>query len=202
MKFTAAFAALAVTIAVDAAATIGKRQSSECYSASLDLSVYERSFVYPLFEQCSNALSTEEAKQNPWVNKDCVAAAIVASLPDFHNALECVENSDSITLPDYSTWPSLDYNVYASIVGDCAWADGGCPVTMQNFVDLIYGSISTESKAVYPDSTTTLTKYYITPVFTWTSVSVDAGIPYTNFNDWLHHSGSVGHCVPGYPSGC
>ena len=64
-------------------------------------------------------------------------------------------------MPPPATVPSLDYNVgeyflewlymliapflqvYAAIVGDCAWAAGGCPITPQNFVDLIYSSVQT-----------------------------------------------------------
>ena len=77
-------------------------------------------------------------------------------MPVFHDGLECSSdpnNSTSIVLPPFSQWPSLDYNVYASIVGDCAWATGGCPITQQNFIDLIYGAISQETRQtpVYPE---------------------------------------------------
>ena len=49
-------------------------------------------------------------------------------------------------LPDYKTWPSLDYNIYAEIVGECAWGKGGCPVTMQNLVDLVWRDKPPRSK--------------------------------------------------------
>ena len=77
-------------------------------------------------------------------------------MPIFHDALECNsdrQNSTSLVLPPYSQWPSLDYNVYADIVGECAWAPGGCPITRQSFIDLIYGAIHQESAntPVYPE---------------------------------------------------
>ena len=75
---------------------------------------------------------------------------ISPQLPTFHDALTCT-NSSSVTLTEYSTWPSLDYNVYASIVGDCAWAEGGCPITQQNFIDLVYSAISDEADPTYPE---------------------------------------------------
>ena len=77
-------------------------------------------------------------------------------MPVFHDGLECSSdpnNSTSIVLPPFSQWPSLDYNVYADIVGECAWAPGGCPITQQNFIDLVYGAISqeTDTTPVYPE---------------------------------------------------
>ncbi|VDB99713.1 unnamed protein product [Peniophora sp. CBMAI 1063] len=198
MKFTTTFAALAAVLAVDAASTIEKRQSSQCYAASKDLAAYERHFVYPLMVSCRDALGDSvEAKENPWVNKDCVAAAAVVGLPTFRDALTCT-SSNSVTLTELSTWPSLDYNVYASIVGDCAWAEGGCPITLQNFIDLVYSAISDEDSPVYPDSAATVTENYIQPVFDWTAKSTAEGIPYTNFNDFLHYSGNLDHgCANG-----
>ena len=51
---------------------------------------------------------------------------------------------DKASVPEQTKLPYLDYGVFAGIVGDCAYAEGGCPITMQNFVDLVYGVISTE----------------------------------------------------------
>ncbi|TBU48843.1 hypothetical protein BD309DRAFT_203843 [Dichomitus squalens] len=205
MKFAVAFAAFSAVAAN--AASLGKRQSSACYGAVKGMVAYERPFVYPLFEECNYALGTEQAKQNPWTNKICVAAAVVASMPVLHDGLECSadpDNSTSIVLPPISQWPSLDYNVYADIVGECAWAPDGCPITQQNFIDLVYGAISQETRNTpsYPDSAETLIKYYLTPVFNWTAFSTDAGIPYLNFNDWLHYSGDIDHCLPDLGQDC
>ncbi|VDB99707.1 unnamed protein product [Peniophora sp. CBMAI 1063] len=196
MKFTTTFVALTDAVAIKAA-TLGKRQSTECAGASKSMAAYDRPFVYPLFEACKDALGDSvEAKENPWVNRNCVAAAVAASIPTFHDGLTCgVNTTSSVELTDISTWPSLDYNVYASIVGDCAWAEGGCPITEQNFIDLIYSAISSAG-GPYPDSTETLVNYYIKPVFDWTGCDLSAGIPYTNFNDWLHYSPTINHCYP------
>ena len=40
--------------------------------------------------------------------------------------------------------------IYASIVGDCAWAEGGCPVTQQNFIDFIYSTLSEIGSGDFP----------------------------------------------------
>ena len=81
MKFTAAITALAAAL-VSEGATLGKRQSStECYGASKSMVAYDRPFVYPLFTACKNELGNSvAAKENPWVNKHCVAAAVAASV--------------------------------------------------------------------------------------------------------------------------
>ena len=78
MKFAVALSALAAVAAN--AATLGTRQSNACYGAAKGMVAYERPFVYPLYQECNYALGTAEAKQNPWTNKVCVAAAVVASV--------------------------------------------------------------------------------------------------------------------------
>ncbi|EJF64942.1 hypothetical protein DICSQDRAFT_159903, partial [Dichomitus squalens LYAD-421 SS1] len=203
MKFAFAFTALAAVAANAATISIDKRTGSECAGARKSLFAYERPFVGNLYEECNWSFGTDQdqTKLNPWNRKICVAAAVVAGLPNFHDGLICNSvgaNSTDIPLPAYSKWPNLDYNVYADIVGECAWASGGCPITQQNFIDLVYSAISQETAdtPVYPDSADTLIKYYLKPIFDWTAFSPDAGIPYTNFNDWLHYSGQVNHCVP------
>lgn len=47
-------------------------------------------------------------------------------------------------------FPSLDYSVYASIVGSCAYETDGCPVTEQNLVDLVYGQIAEANLTTWP----------------------------------------------------
>ena len=83
MKITAVFSTLVMAIAADAA-RLESRQSSTCYAANRNLAAYERRFVYPLVTQCRNELGDSVAsKENPWVSKNCVAAAIAASVCDF-----------------------------------------------------------------------------------------------------------------------
>ncbi|KZV71275.1 hypothetical protein PENSPDRAFT_751834 [Peniophora sp. CONT] len=205
MKFTSTITALAAVIAVEATSRLGKRQfqggGNECAGARSSMVAYDRAFVYPLFQACATQLGHEVAsRENPWVNKDCVAAAVAASVPIFHDGLTCDLNTTvpaDEALSAQSTWPSLDYNVYASIVGDCAWAEGGCPITEQNFIDLVYGAISDTTQGPYPDSAQQLIDDYIQPIFDWTAFDISAGIPYTNFNDWLHYSPETEHCNPG-----
>ncbi|KZV62445.1 hypothetical protein PENSPDRAFT_758677 [Peniophora sp. CONT] len=178
-------------LAVDAA-LLETRQSSECYETDRNLAAYARKFVYPLYTNCRDALGSS---QEPWTRKNCVAAAIATDMEDFAAGLSCNVESGGTVSP-ISTWPNLDYNVYASIVGDCAWSKDGCPITQQNFVDLIYSSISQETSAKYPPSAQTLIDNYIKPMFDWAGFTLEQGIPYTNFNDWLHYSGAVNHGCP------
>jgi hypothetical protein len=77
--------------------------------------------------------------------------------------------------------------VYASIVGDCAWAEGGCPVTQQNFVDLVYSELAATGKSVWPSSTDVLVSNRIAPIFKWANFTAAEGVPYLNFNDYLHY---------------
>ena len=52
----------------------------------------------------------------------------------------------SIPLPSLT----LLTQVYASIVGDCAWEPNGCPITQQNFIDFVYSTLSDIGSADWP----------------------------------------------------
>ncbi|KZV75466.1 hypothetical protein PENSPDRAFT_748368 [Peniophora sp. CONT] len=193
MKFTSTITALAAVLAVEGTSRLDTRQSSECAGAAKTMAAYDRPFVYPLFEACAKQLGTSAPRrENPWLEKMCVAAAVSASLPVFHDGLTCnLNTSEPVELTDASTWPSLDSNVYASIVGS---SDG--KITQQNFIDLVYSTISETTGGPYPDSAETLVDYYIKPIFDWAAFDLSEGIPYTNFNDWLHYSPTITHCDP------
>ncbi|KAI0672489.1 hypothetical protein C8Q78DRAFT_754944 [Trametes maxima] len=195
MKFTTAFAVLAATAAANAAALL-PRQSSECAGGQKTLAGYERPFVGGLARKCVDDFNASD-KTNPWALRNCVAAAVAATPGTLRDVLSCTNPE----IAQENAFPSLDYNVYASIVGDCAWQEGGCPITQQNFLDLLYSSIGTESSPVWPDNVDDVNKYYIGNLLKWTNTGDSA--PYTNFNDYLHYGGnSPGHCYAGLSNGC
>lgn len=97
----------------------------------------------------------------------------------------------------------------AAIVGDCAWADGGCPITSQNYIDLIYGALSDIGSSSYPAyaflsfrfhsalksnlsfagttrSGVEVVSQWWTALTTWTATG--DSVPYINFDDWLHYA--------------
>ena len=53
------------------------------------------------------------------------------------------------TLPQ-TQQPYLDYGVYASIVGDCAYDTKACGITRQNLLDLVYSELSKAGATIYP----------------------------------------------------
>ena len=80
MKLITALAALAAVLTAEAT-TLYKRQNAACEEASFSMSAYDRPFVYPLFSACKDELGDSvAAKENPWVNQHCVAAAVAASV--------------------------------------------------------------------------------------------------------------------------
>ena len=102
------------------------------------------------------------------------------------------------------TFTSLNYTqIYANIVGECAWEPNGCPITFQNYVDFYYGALSAVGSTnwpryvfrfcvtlqrlicVYSDVEQVQTRYW-EPMLEWAATG-DV-LPYTNFNDWLHYS--------------
>ena len=57
---------------------------------------------------------------------------------------------DKADLPEQNKYPYLDYGVYASIVGDCAYDAKACGVTRQNLLDLVYGQLKAVKAQIYP----------------------------------------------------
>ncbi|KAF8910235.1 hypothetical protein CPB85DRAFT_1562181 [Mucidula mucida] len=82
--------------------------------------------------------------------------------------------------------PHLNYDIYASIVGDCAWQDGGCPITFQNYVDFLYSQLTAVGSTDWPSSVDAVKAKWWTPIAVWTATGET--IPYTNFDDWLHYA--------------
>jgi len=121
------------------------------------------------------------SKSSIWHNRSCVSAATCFGVGNLEQSLACQLNT-AVTNPEQA---SLDYTIYAAIVGDCAYASGGCPITQQNFIDFYYGSLTAISSGTYPSSPNTVIAWYQS-IAAWTATGNT--VPYTNFNDWLHYS--------------
>ncbi|KAL1746348.1 hypothetical protein HDZ31DRAFT_72937 [Schizophyllum fasciatum] len=141
-----------------------------------------------LMEACradENAVSGQDGWGNLWSSKACVAVAASGSKigPSTVQGLASCDNQKIGCLWEE---PSLDYNLYAGIVGDCAWAPDGCPITQQNFIDFVYSTLSELGSGDYPSSVDTLIADGWQPLLGFTN-STDT-ISYVNFNLWLHGS--------------
>ncbi|KAL1714733.1 hypothetical protein EV715DRAFT_257097 [Schizophyllum commune] len=186
MKLSLFVPALTAAAALAAPSALRARDNDDdCYVAT-------HGFSYPDKEQYQrnlmDACLADDAAvtgSNLWGNKACVAAAVSFKniWPETVRGLAACKNSDEIALDQQ---PSLDYNIYASIVGDCAWAEGGCPVTQQNFIDFIYSTLSEIGSGDFPSSVDTLLSNGWQPILKWAN-SGDS-LPYGNFNDFLHYS--------------
>ncbi|KIY47428.1 hypothetical protein FISHEDRAFT_74727 [Fistulina hepatica ATCC 64428] len=158
----------------------------ECYNGDHDIT-YEsgRDWIAPLAAACYRWVV--ENNTELWENKLCVAAASVATVNVLRNFCVCnrVYNSADAFIPSQTDLQSLDYNVYANIVGDCAWQTGGCPMTEQNFIDMVYSSITEYGGTNWPSSAQEVIGHW-NDILSWAATGTD--IPYLNFNDWLHYS--------------
>ncbi|KAJ8453624.1 hypothetical protein ONZ51_g13495 [Trametes cubensis] len=187
MKFL--LAPIAFAAAALAVPTLESRQSPTawCVISTRPLSYgYAEQFAYDLAESCINNKAVTDSGAL-WSNKVCLAAA-VASLTyigaDIIAGAASCNNPTGIT--SLESIPSLDYNLYASIVGDCAWAPGGCPITQQNFIDLIYSAVDEAGKGNWPSSADVVLLQGWQPLLGWAKTGDT--LPYTNLNDYLHYS--------------
>ncbi|KAJ4466370.1 hypothetical protein C8R41DRAFT_926121 [Lentinula lateritia] len=124
-----------------------------------------------------------------WGIASCVAAATCQGVTPLVEMVQCTQTEvgSSVTVSDAPEIVSLDYNLYASIVGECAWQEGGCPITQQNYIDFVYGTLSAIATDVYPDVNNVITNWWDF-ITAWTATGET--VPYLNFNDWLHYSNS------------
>ncbi|KAI0765473.1 hypothetical protein C8Q74DRAFT_1220210 [Fomes fomentarius] len=184
------FALVAITLAgavIAAPASLEARQTGYCAANAKALAYgLAEHYVYDLAHACvGNQEVTDSA--NLWSNKICVAAALASNVdkyvvPDTIVGAASCKNPDAIK--NAQSQPNLDYNIYAQIVGDCAWQEGGCPVTQQNFIDFVYSAISDIGTNSYPSSVDVPLQSW-NQELAWTQTGET--IPYTNLNDFLHY---------------
>ncbi|KAF8880133.1 hypothetical protein CPB85DRAFT_437231 [Mucidula mucida] len=127
---------------------------------------------------CLSTLNTT-ASTDLWSVPSCVAGATCSGT--LMTLAQC--QNPAVSKPNA---PHLNYNVYASIVGDCAWQEGGCPITSQNYIDFFYGQLTAIGSTAWPSSAEDVITHYWDPINAWTNTG--ATIPYTNFDDWLHYA--------------
>ncbi|KAI0765450.1 hypothetical protein C8Q74DRAFT_1371246 [Fomes fomentarius] len=186
MKFALIPIALAGA-ALAAPTTLEARQTGYCAANRKALAYgYAEQYLYDLAFACvDNTQVTSSA--NLWADKNCVAAALASNIdkaiiPDTLVGAASCKNPDGIK--SAQSQPSLDYNIYAEIVGDCAWQEGGCPVTQQNFIDFVYSTLTALGKGNWPSSVDVVLESW-NQELAWT-LTGDT-IPYTNLNDFLHY---------------
>ncbi|KAL1715833.1 hypothetical protein EV715DRAFT_275520 [Schizophyllum commune] len=157
-----------------------------CYSATHGFSYPDKEqYQRNLMSACTGDEAAVNGTGNLWGNKACVAVAASYNKiwPETVQGLAACKNMD---IACQNEQPSLDYNIYAGIVGDCAWEPNGCPITQQNYIDFIYGALSDIGSADWPSSVDTLLSTGWQPILDWAKTGDT--IPYTNFNDFLHYA--------------
>ncbi|KAJ7579006.1 hypothetical protein C8J56DRAFT_334602 [Mycena floridula] len=190
MKFIAIALLASMASAAVVPSTLRAREdwSVECLEAEKHVGFYGFGGGFSLACEglASNCLTEVQNTSDIWGLRSCVAAATCSGAGMIHFLANCTSTEIAHNLADT---PSLSYNLYAEIVGDCAWAPGGCPLSFQNFVNFVYGSLSAINSEFWPDSVDQVKTDWWTPITTWTAKP--STIPYLNFNDWLHFSSSL-----------
>ncbi|KAF5373021.1 hypothetical protein D9758_001540 [Tetrapyrgos nigripes] len=141
-----------------------------------------------LVDNCLNTLKSTQSS-DIWDVKHCVSAAFCDGTSNLLELAACQNSAQ-----DNGSAPSLNFaDVYAPIVGDCAWIPvsqgGSCPMTRQNFIDFVYGSFSDIGieDSAYPDVSLVINNWWAS-LTQWTATGET--VPYVNLNDWLHFSHS------------
>ncbi|KAK7457860.1 hypothetical protein VKT23_010204 [Stygiomarasmius scandens] len=160
----------------------------ECVSIfKFDRGTYHGTFDQSCVNLVENCRFTVGAANTTdiWGVKSCVAAATCQGVTPLIEMVQCTPGGEGV--PEASQTESLDYNIYAGIVGDCAWQEGGCPITQQNYIDFVYGTLSEIGTSTWPDVNNVIANWWV-PIKDWTATGET--VPYLNFNDWLRFSNS------------
>ncbi|KZV72306.1 hypothetical protein PENSPDRAFT_751047 [Peniophora sp. CONT] len=195
MKVTASLTALALALSASAAPNAPVERAAD-YDRCLtgrDSANYLRDNYQPWIRQLFSPCVGPTNSANIWSSRTCVAAAIAmgpAVLTDFatcdkHDTLEETQQ------------PNLDYGVYASIVGDCAYDKTACKITPQNLLDLVYSELSKAGATIWPADASEILADVIGPVMEWSVQSYTGSVGYTRFDKWLHVSGYPGTIIDG-----
>ncbi|KAJ7789024.1 hypothetical protein B0H14DRAFT_3503488 [Mycena olivaceomarginata] len=113
---------------------------------------------------------------NLWGIKSCVAAATCYGVGDLITSVEC-QTGFTVT---NAAQASLDYTtIYAGIVGSCAFASGGCPITQQNYIDFYYGELTAVNSNNFPRSKPRSPSGAVSETFVQSSTTIIIAIPTT-----------------------
>ncbi|KAL1712910.1 hypothetical protein EV715DRAFT_259034 [Schizophyllum commune] len=186
MKFALVASALSAAVVLAAPAEQDCNNVDNCYGGIHGWGGYVPVAPYQanLYTACRNDDVALGGTGNLWGSKPCVALA-TSSLKIGPENLQNVLSCDNQNLTCIWQEPHLDYNIYAGIVGDCAWQPNGCPITQQNYIDFIYGTLSEIGSGDWPSSVDTLLSEGWQPLLDWAKTGET--IPYTNFDDFLHY---------------
>ncbi|KAL1750884.1 hypothetical protein FB107DRAFT_251848 [Schizophyllum commune] len=186
MKLALAVSALSAAVVLAAPAEKICDNAANCYAGVHGWGGYVHYEPYQghLMDACRNDENAVGGTGNLWGTKACVALAVSDTRigpENLQNYVSCGHQNLTCIWEE----PHLDYNLYASIVGDCAWQPNGCPITQQNYIDFIYGTLSGIGSSDWPSSVDTLLTVGWRALLDWTKTGDT--IPYTNFDDFLHY---------------
>ncbi|KAH8827291.1 hypothetical protein DL96DRAFT_1681092 [Flagelloscypha sp. PMI_526] len=139
-----------------------------------------------LLHLCMSQDASQGYTNNVLAIPSCVAAYISQAGSEVAFSLGCQHPATNY---NGTAIPHLDFNIYAQIVGDCAWNQPeACPITQQNIIDFIYRQIQQTETKPWPSSVDVVIGWY-KYMTDWTKTGNT--IPYHNFDDFLHYSYST-----------
>ncbi|PBK83285.1 hypothetical protein ARMGADRAFT_945032 [Armillaria gallica] len=156
--------------------------SPDCVQYIKYIGIYHNVYDASCGQLVFNCLANVNGTGDLWSTNSCVTAATCQGTYPLVKLAQCY----GANISDATALPHLNYNIYASIVGDCAWQEGGCPITFQNYVDWYYGALTAIGSTVWPSDVEFVRTNWWNYILDWT-LTGDT-LPYTNFDDWLHYS--------------
>ncbi|KAH8827310.1 hypothetical protein DL96DRAFT_1244534 [Flagelloscypha sp. PMI_526] len=166
---------------------IARIRAEDCYGAVHQAGMHSEAgysaAAVALLYKCQKEIEAKGWSNNVYSVPSCVAAYTMQYPYIVGTTLACAHPETDF---NRTSAPHLNFNIYAQIVGDCAWNQPeACPITQQNYIDFIYGQIQQTENPSWPssvDQVITMFKY----ILTWTATG--STTPYHNFDDFLHYA--------------
>ncbi|KAK0447447.1 uncharacterized protein EV420DRAFT_1339255 [Desarmillaria tabescens] len=153
--------------------------SPECVPLIKYIGIYHNIYDASCGKLVNDCISNLNGTEDLWSKNSCVTAATCQGTYPVVKLAQCYDSN----IGNASDIPHLNYNIYANIVGDCAWQEGGCPITFQNYIDWFYGALTAIDSTVWPSDVEFVRTNWWNYILDWT-LTGDT-LPYTNFDDWL-----------------
>ncbi|KAH8813786.1 hypothetical protein DL96DRAFT_504244 [Flagelloscypha sp. PMI_526] len=184
------FKSLALTAAAFGFSSVYAITGADCYAAAHGEGYHPTGGFTAtgteLLRRCKSQDASQGYTNNVLAIPSCVAAYTSQSGNEVGLSLGCQHPATDF---NGTALPHLDFNIYAQIVGNCAWNQPeACPITQQNFIDFIYGQIQLTDSKPWPSSVDVVINWY-KYITDWTKTGDT--IPYHNFDDFLHYSYST-----------
>ncbi|KAJ7628012.1 hypothetical protein DFH06DRAFT_1338837 [Mycena polygramma] len=163
LPFVAALISVAVASAVPASLDARAPNPTDCIEAAKYVGIHAGDFSYSQAGASITYACLKENGTSIWSHPACVGAATCQGSESVITLNQC-QNPNVLAA---SAIPNMAAAIYGAFVGDSS--SSGCPITQQNYVDIIYNQMSAAGVTTWPSSVGEVVNTWWNPILKWTA---------------------------------